>query len=97
MRKGILLGSLTLALLAGCASRAASLPLPASDDVQTMRRWTNGRELYAGHCGRCHDLFDPRDFDAGEWPNFVRRYGPRAGLKSAEREDVSAYLQAAAR
>jgi len=53
--------------------------------------------LYHAKCGRCHVPFSPTQFSAGEWPWFVNKYAPRAGLFGAEREQVLAWLQANAR
>lgn len=53
--------------------------------------------LYASRCGQCHEPFAPQTFSAGEWPVYVDRYGPRAGLFGADRERVLRWLQANAR
>ena len=90
---------LLLVGLAGCASlvsREAGLPLPAAPDAATAQRYELGRSLYARKCGRCHELFHPAEYAAGAWPGYVKRYGPRAGLDSVQREQVLAYLQACA-
>jgi hypothetical protein len=53
--------------------------------------------LYARRCAQCHEPFAPSTFTAAEWPTYVDRYGPRAGLFGAERARVLAWLQAHAR
>jgi hypothetical protein len=53
--------------------------------------------LYAEKCGQCHAPFPATYASAEEWPVFVRRYGPRAGLFGAERARVLSWLQANAR
>lgn len=53
--------------------------------------------LYAGRCGQCHEPFAPATFHAGEWPTYVDRYAPRAGLFGQERQRVLRWLQANAR
>ena len=52
--------------------------------------------IYRRRCGQCHEPFDPGYAGAAEWPMFVARYGPRAGLFGAERARVLAWLQASA-
>ena len=37
-------------------------------------------------CGQCHAPFSPRHASADEWPTFVRKYGPRAGLFGEDSE-----------
>lgn len=53
--------------------------------------------LYRNRCGQCHAPFEPTAFSAAEWPIYVHKYGPRAGLFGAERERVLRWLQANAR
>ena len=60
---------------------------PASDDAIA-------RGLYLNHCSRCHEPIPPEALAAGDWPRYVRRYGPRAGLFGAERARVLRWLQA---
>lgn len=55
------------------------------------------RSLYLNHCTRCHEPIPPGAFAAGDWPRYVRRYGPRAGLFGADRTRVLRWLQANAR
>jgi hypothetical protein len=53
--------------------------------------------VYAEKCGACHAPFPPTHATSAEWPIYVRRYGPRAGLFGAERARVLAWLQQNAR
>jgi mono/diheme cytochrome c family protein len=53
--------------------------------------------LYVQHCGRCHAPLPPTHATAGQWPMYVQRYGPRAGLFGIERKRVLRWLQANAR
>jgi hypothetical protein len=53
--------------------------------------------LYYTRCSQCHEAYPPQAFSAGEWPLYVDRYGPRAGLYGAERASVLRWLQANAR
>jgi mono/diheme cytochrome c family protein len=47
---------------------------------------------YRARCSLCHPPWDPTDFTPDEWPRYVRKYGPRAGLTRAERAAVLEYL-----
>ena len=53
--------------------------------------------IYVTKCSQCHEPFAPSHAAADEWPRFVRKYGPRAGLFGAERERVLRWLQGNAR
>jgi hypothetical protein len=48
--------------------------------------------VYRARCALCHPPWSPTDFAAAEWPRYVRKYAPRAGLTQAERDAVLAYL-----
>ena len=55
------------------------------------------RAVYMQRCGQCHEPFSPRHASAAEWPGYVRKYGPRAGLFGEERDRVVRWLMANAR
>lgn len=58
----------------------------------------NGAQgLYLNHCSRCHAPFAPDTVSAGDWPRYVQRYAPRAGLFGEDRARVLRWLQANAR
>ncbi len=79
MARGILLGMLAASALAACASVGPPGPVDAG-------------AVYAARCAMCHPPWSPRAFSAEEWPKYVRKYAPRAGLTRAERDAVLAYL-----
>lgn len=55
------------------------------------------RAVYFQRCAQCHEPFSPKFASADEWPGYVRKYGPRAGLFGGERDRVVRWLQANAR
>jgi hypothetical protein len=79
MARRIWLGWLAATALAACASTGPSGPVDAE-------------AVYRARCAMCHPPWSPRDFAPTEWPGFVRKYAPRAGLTPAERDAVLAYL-----
>jgi hypothetical protein len=85
--------SLLLLLGAACASTAAR---QAALDP-SLPPQERGRILYEASCNRCHALYMPSSYGAGEWPFYVRKYGRKARLSAEERDFVLAYLQAHAR
>jgi hypothetical protein len=80
------------------AAPAASGPLPAAGAAQTAA-WDDpgARALYMDRCGRCHEPWPTTHVTAAEWPRYVARYGPEAGLFGADRARVLRWLQAHAR
>ena len=71
-----------LAFAAGLAACAA--PGPAGPvDAETV---------YRARCSLCHAPWSPTDFSPADWPRYVRKYAPRAGLTPDERDAVLGYL-----
>jgi hypothetical protein len=75
---GAAAGALLAAALAACASAPAG-PVDAA-------------AVYRARCALCHPPWHPTDFSPAEWPRYVRKYAPRAGLTRDERDAVLAYL-----
>ena len=73
----------------GIGPRAAPAARPASDD--------GARAVYLARCSACHEPFAPTHVSASQWPFYVAKYGPRAGLFGDERARVLAWLQAHSR
>jgi cytochrome c5 len=104
-----LLVPIGLALLGACAwsvpadpglnSRLRRRPAPATaaatpPGASTAFEDEGARVLYVTRCGACHAPWPPTHVRAAEWPIYVARYGPRAGLFGAERARVLRWLQA---
>jgi hypothetical protein len=68
------------------AGGASAYPMQAPDD--------GARGIYLARCSTCHEPFAPTHVSAAEWPYYVNKYGPRAGLFGQERARVLAWLQA---
>jgi hypothetical protein len=74
-------------------------PDPSATVGETPRAASDpgARTLYLEHCGRCHEPFAPDIMAAQDWPRYVQRYAPRAGLWGRDRARVLAWLEAHAR
>jgi hypothetical protein len=75
------------------APQQAATPVADSGYVRVADD-SGARALYMDHCSRCHAPFDPSAVTAAQWPMYVAKYGPRAGLFGANRERVLRWLQA---
>ncbi len=86
MKKGLLAkclaGPALAAALAACAATGGGGPSAPVDAAA----------VYRARCALCHPAWSPRDFSPGEWPRYVGKYAPRAGLTPGERDAVLAYL-----
>lgn len=78
-----------LFLLIWCAGLVACATL---DDYRLEDGSFDAARLYARRCSGCHDAFAPTDYTADDWPAYVERYGPRAGLTPEARSAVLSYL-----
>lgn len=95
---------LVAALLWATAScGGGGIPRPVDGDVARVRpRWPDttraqleqGRDLYVAHCGGCHPLHRPGEFDAAGWSTAVGEMAERAKLDVAQRDLVLRYLTA---
>lgn len=56
---------------------------------------SEGERLYRGNCASCHALRNPRNYTDGEWEVYLRKYGEKIELDSAEQSKILGYLQAA--
>lgn len=79
MKGRVALGFVAAGLLGACASVDPSAPVDAPT-------------VYRARCALCHPPWSPTDFSPSEWPVYVKKYAPRAGLSPAERVAVTDYL-----
>ena len=77
----VLLGALSAAALAACAATDTGGPVDAA-------------AVYRARCALCHPAWSPESFRPDEWPVYVRKYAPRAGLTKTERQAVLDWLVA---
>ncbi len=51
-----------------------------------------GRQLYIDHCGSCHQLYLPRQFDPVTWKKSVHSMETRAKIDTNQRQLILWYL-----
>ncbi|MFN8247466.1 MAG: cytochrome c [Ferruginibacter sp.] len=51
-----------------------------------------GHSTYKAKCGRCHGLKDPGAHSVAQWNDIIAKMAPKAKLDSAERANVTAYV-----
>ncbi len=73
-------------------STRSGYPQDEQPDPRQTRSYSQGRSLYQGKCARCHALYSPNSYPAGEWPAIVRSMKTEAGLNEGEITTISAYL-----
>ncbi len=83
-----------IAIFIGCIifSCSQSLYMPASPDRVLQEKLMAGRKLYADHCGGCHNLHLPKEYDAAGWNHQVDEMQVRAKITNEEKELILQYL-----
>lgn len=91
-----------LLLLAGSAACASSqLPQPTSVHAKrASATWPNvtvadlnqGRSLYVGRCGACHQLYEPGSYGEREWSHQLAEMRERAQLDDNQERLILQYL-----
>ncbi len=81
--------ALLLAAALACASSSSAVAPGGEDEA--------GGRLYREHCGSCHRLRKPQDYDAATWAWAVEKFGNRAHLSPEQRPLVLGWLQARAK
>ncbi len=93
MKRTLLLGSITVGLIAGCAG--SPTPIPDANSSAAV--------LYAEKCGACHAVPHPKRHTTAQWQHMLARMEERmaeigmTALSTEERETLLSYLQNNAR
>lgn len=53
-----------------------------------------GRQLYADHCGSCHQLYLPRDFNENVWKLQLDSMKRRAKITSEQQQLIYQFIKA---
>jgi cytochrome c5 len=51
-----------------------------------------GKQLYIDNCGKCHELYNAKKYDAIEWGKILNRMEVKAGISNAQRRMIEDYL-----
>jgi cytochrome c5 len=53
---------------------------------------TEGKNLYDNSCGRCHKLFEPKEYSKTAWVPILKSMQKKAHLTDAEIEGIAVYI-----
>ena len=85
--------------LAGCGVPRVTPELVAiaqrSDPTASAPRLELARRLYVARCSTCHSLNLPRDYDAREWREWMRKMSRKAKLTGGQDGEILAFVLAA--
>ena len=65
---------------------------PSSKDATIQQELVDGRKLYINHCGNCHNLHLPKEYNAGEWANHLNDMQRKSKITDLEKEHIYKYL-----
>lgn len=90
---GIVVVALTSCMTTGSGSSGVAETGGQSNVAMTA---SNGAEVWAQNCRRCHNLRPPDEFSYAQWDVIVHHMRVRANLTADETRAILAFLKAAA-
>lgn len=78
----------------GPTSRTPPAPDPARLTGFSPLEVSAAANLYALKCGRCHQFYDPAQYNDADWQVWMRKMSRRARLNREQEELLSRYLAA---
>lgn len=78
---------------AACVASVLAAVALGSAQAADQGSVARGAQTWANNCDRCHEMRDPRDFEANQWRVIVTHMRIRAGLTGQEARDVLKFLQ----
>ena len=77
------------AIIFGCKTQ---LYMPAAMDAAEQRELLQGRKIYVDHCGSCHNLHLPAEYNAEGWKKQLNEMQLKAKISDEEKGLVLKYL-----
>ena len=96
----VVLGAVILGLLAACQSfstkafTSAGGSYPA-DGAAPPAAGKSGAQLWAEHCGRCHNVRDPAAYSDAQWDAAMMHMRIRANLTGQDYEKIREFILSA--
>lgn len=94
IKSGIKVFLVTLGVIV--AASVYTVPASASDTAKKVdpMQIARGAQEWRDHCGRCHNLRDPKEFTDSKWSAIVSQMRTRANLPGKVERDITAFLKA---
>jgi hypothetical protein len=68
------------------------LYIPSAANETEQKELLAGRKLYVSHCGGCHNLHLPKEFDAAGWNRNISEMQVKAKISDDEKQVILKYL-----
>jgi cytochrome c5 len=81
-------------VLYSCGTKQAvqKQPEPVETETTSAVIIENGKNLYEGKCGKCHDLPKVNAFSHEKWDGILKWMQPKAKITDKERGEIYFYL-----
>ena len=89
-------------IIAGCAAKPVVVPQVETPPTQPVKVeavaaispefLAEGKTTYENNCARCHQLYNPQEFDKTEWKKITNRMQNKAHLDDVQIEKVYQYI-----
>lgn len=71
-----------------------SLIIQKDSLLSVQEKLFDGKTLYREKCGKCHELYNPKEFRVKKWKENLDEMKHKAGLNKKQYELIFAYLSA---
>ena len=93
IKKTVTIVSIIVLSLACSTQKEQVQPIPNSKpEVSFSPVVDEGQFIYENNCAKCHDLYNPKDFNPEQWKPILLKMQKEAKISDEEREKIYAYL-----
>jgi cytochrome c5 len=90
MKTRILVLALVGIFIYSCSPKTA--PAPTEAKIELSPELAEGKNLYENNCAKCHNLKNPKDYNAQEWQPIMIRMQKKAKISDTDREKIYNYV-----
>lgn len=76
-------------ILFSCSPKVAQ---PVATEAPLSPELAAGKMLYENNCGKCHKLYNAKDFSSENWKPILAKMQKKAKISDEDREKIYAYL-----
>lgn len=92
MKTKIIAFASVFALTVACSPKVSQPEPVKTIEVPLTPELAEGKSLFENNCGKCHGLYNPKDFNAEQWTPIMSRMQKKARISDEDREKIYAYL-----
>jgi cytochrome c5 len=92
MKYKLLALSVVAAVLYSCSSKSSIPTAEVPKEKVLSPELAEGKSLFENSCGRCHQLYNAKDYTAEQWKPIVKRMQKEASLDDVQGLKIYNYL-----